>query len=281
MLSEVLMAVPRGMVIVLWLVLLLPGGASADGAAIRVNGTGSGVVVIKALVAAYQKVNPAASFDMQKSLGSAAAIKALTKGALDIALSGRPLNAKESADPLVMYEYGRTPFAVIANRKSAPQNVTYHELALLFSGKTAVWPNGEPVRPVLRPQEDVDSGIARGMSPEMDRAFVTAAGRTDQVVGMTDQDAFDLVKTLPGGIGLIGLVLPLSEPHGVKLVKLNGVAPTLENLSSGRYPVYKKIFIVTRKDASFAVREFLAFLNSPKGRAVAARCGLLTTGKAK
>ncbi|MBJ6726574.1 substrate-binding domain-containing protein [Geomesophilobacter sediminis] len=259
-------------------VITTPSHADAP---IRVNGTGSGVVLMKALVEAYAKENPQAVFDLQKSLGSSGAIKALGKGALDIAVSARPLTAKESGEGLAGLEYGRTPFVVITNRKYPHLAEIRHELLeSIFNGRMAAWPNGPTVRLILRPLDDVDTKLTRAMSPEMDQG-VTASHEHYPIVAITDADAFEMVKKTPGAITLIGLVMPLSEPRAVRLAKLDGVEPTLKNLASGKYRYYKEIFIVTKGQPAGALADFLKFIASSKGRAVAARSGVLVTLPAK
>jgi phosphate transport system substrate-binding protein len=167
---------------------------------------------------------------------------------------------------------------VITHKGIDAQNVTAGQLAAIYDGRLSAWPDGHPIRPILRPLEDVDTKIARGIAADVDRALGAAHHRGDLPIGLTDQEALDLVQKTPGGIGTIGLAMPLSEPGAVNVAKLDGVEPTLKNLSAGRYRVFKDLFIVTKKDVPPAVRDFLRFVGSEKGRAVAAKAGLLAAG---
>lgn len=245
---------------------------------IRINGTGSALVLMKPLLAAYQKENRGVSFDMEKSLGSSASIKAVSKRALDLAVSGRPLKPAERAEGLVQQEYGKIPFVVVTHKQVRVDNVTMRELAALYGGQTAKWPGGELVRVVLRPNEDVDSKLLRALSPEMDRAVTVAQGRKDMLLGLTDNDAFDSVKRTEGALGMLALSLPLSEPNAVNVLRLNGVEPTVANLAAGKYPHGKSLYLITRNDTGPSVANFVKFLASKKGRALAAKHGLVYTG---
>lgn len=245
---------------------------------IRINGTGSGLVLMKPLIAAFQKENRDVSFDLEKSLGSSASIKAVAGNALDLAVSGRPLKPAESAAGLVQQEYGRIPFALLTNRQVRVSNLTLKEVADLFAGKTAKWPGGELVRVVLRPNEDTDTKLQRGMSPEMSQAVSAAQTRKDMLIAITDSEAFDSIKRTEGAVGVMALSLPLSEPNTVNVMKLDGVQPSVANLASGKYGYSKDIHLISRKQEPPAVAKFISFLKSKKGRAIAARHGLHVTG---
>jgi phosphate transport system substrate-binding protein len=245
---------------------------------VRINGTGSALVVMKPLMAAFQKENRGVSFDMEKSLGSSASIKAVGKHALDLAVSGRPLKPAEIAEGLTQQEYGKMPFAVVANKRVRVANVTLDDLVALYSGQTAKWPDGEMVRVVMRPNEDVDSKLTRSISPAMDRALTEAQGRKDMLLGITDNDAFESVKKTQGAVGMLALSLVLAEPSTVNVLRLNGVQPSVANISAGKYPYVKHLYLITKKGLPPAAANFVKFLGSPKGRAIAAKYGLLYTG---
>ena len=252
------------------------GAASAQDV-VRINGTGSGVVLMEPLIEAFKKENKNLRFEMQKSLGSSASLKAVARNALDIAISGRPLKPAESAEGLVSFEYGKSPFAVLTNRQTKLNDVTLNELVAMYGGKTPRWPNGGFVRVVLRPNEDTDTNILRSISPEMDQAVTAAQARKDMLLGITDQEAFEFVKKTEGAIAFMALTMPLSEPGSVNVSRLNGWQPSVATLGAGKYPYVKSFYVVTRKDISPAADKFIKFLTSKKGRALAAKYGVLAT----
>ncbi|WP_224984737.1 substrate-binding domain-containing protein [Geomonas agri] len=253
-----------------------PSSSAAE--TIRINGTGAGLVVVKPLAAAFQKENRGIVIEMEKSLGSSAAIKALSRNALDLAISGRPLKPAEIAEGLVQQQWGQAPFAVLANRHVRASGVNLHELAAMYAGSNAKWPGGETVRVVLRPNEDVDTKLTRAMSLEMDRGVSAAQARKDMLVGITDNEGFELVKKTEGAVAVMSLSLALFEPNSVNVLKLDGVQPSVATLASGKYRFVKEMQLVTRKDAPAAVAKFIKFLESKKGRALSAKYGLLVTG---
>lgn len=255
--------------------LLFSCQAASAAETIRINGTGCGMTLMKPLITAFQRSHPEVTFEVQKSVGSAASLKAIAKGALDIAVPGRDLKPHEKLPTLTWYEYGGTPYAVVTHRDTKLDNVTTRQLVAMFAGTQDKWANGDFVRVVLRPNDDIDTTVLRSLSPEMDRAVTAAHARPDMLIGITDQETFDHLKKTAGTVSFIPLIMPLSEPGAVNVARLNGVAATLPNLSAGKYLYAKKILLVTKKDRSPAVKAFLQFLESKKARALTKKHGLL------
>lgn len=168
---------------------------------------------------------------------------------------------------------------MVTNRGIKVKNVTTADLAAMYSGKLAAWPDGELVRVILRPKEDVDTKVLRQISPEMDQAVTVAHDRKDMLLGVTDQESFEFLRKTDGAVGFVPLMMPLSVPGSTNVVRFNGVEPTLANLAAGRYPHAKTIVVVTRRDAPPAVKKFVQFLNSEPGRAIARKAGLLPAAR--
>ena len=61
----------------------------------------------------------------------------------------------------------------------------------------------------------------------------------------------------------------------MKAPSWNGVAPTVQRLASGRYPLPKPLYVVVRANPTPIVRRFLAFLATEEARGVLRRTGNL------
>jgi phosphate transport system substrate-binding protein len=62
----------------------------------------------------------------------------------------------------------------------------------------------------------------------------------------------------------------------VKALKVNGVAPTLENVASGTYPLVKTLTFVFKEDKLNPVaRAFVDFVRSPEGERILTANGYL------
>ena len=92
---------------------------------------------------------------------------------------------------------------------------------------------------------------------------------------VTDQDAASKMEAIPGSIGVSTLSQILSEKRNLRPLSLEGVAPTLENLRSGRYPMVKHFYYVLSPSPAPATLDFIGFLHSKKGLAILKQNGHL------
>jgi len=189
--------------------------------AIRINGSGSALDRMKPLVKAYLKANPDAGIAMEKPLGSSGALKALLAGALDIVVSSKQLKPEEIAKGAQLKGFGRTPFAVVTEKSVPKHDITTKELEGIYAGTTTKWSTGENVRLVLRPREDIDTQILRGLSPGMDSAIAASQSRPGMIIAVTDPEAYGTVAKTTGGLGVTGLTSVITEKLPLNLLSLN------------------------------------------------------------
>ena len=248
---------------------------------IRINGSGSGLEMMKPLIDAYRKKQRGITFTMEKPLGSSGAIKALAAGYLDIALTSKNLKPEETARGLKVRQYGKTPLAIVTNAGNAKKDISTKELEDIYSGATKQWPSGELVRPILRPNEDIDTKILRGLSHGMGEAITKASQLRGMITAITDPESNDAVARTAGSIGASGLSGVLSVKGKLNVLSLNGIQPTPKNLANGSYPLVKEInFVVTEKLSAAAAR-FLDFVYSEKGHAIAEKAGVFVKTDAR
>jgi len=259
--------------------LILSGGPASLHAneMIRINGTGTGLEMMKPLIRAYIESHPGIRFEMEKPLGSSGAVKALLAGVLDIAVSSKPLRPEEAAEGAQLRPFGKTPLVIVTGSNVPVTDISTAELEAIYSGRTRKWPNNENIRVVLRPLEDIDTKILRELSLGMDEAITQAQSRRGMMTAVTDPESNQLVADLIGGIGTSGLAGVLAEKTTLKVLSLNGVMPTVASLKQGRYPLAKKMDLVTLSHIQDPVRKFLDFIYSAKGRAIVESIGVLTS----
>lgn len=248
-----------------------PGGAAAE--ELRIGGTGSALGTMQLLARQFGASHPDIRVKIVPSLGSGGGIKAVAAGAIDLAVSSRPIDAAERMLGIAESEYGRTPFVLAVSSKSAVTAITVAQLADIYAGRLETWPDGSPVRPLLRPANDADTVLLSNISPEVRLGLALAAKRPGIRLSLTDQDAADDLERIPGAIGPTSLSLILSERRQLRALRLDGKAPTADNLASGAYPYFKRMFLVTGVKRSAAAETFIALVHSPAGRKLLADHG--------
>lgn len=232
---------------------------------IKIGGTGNALGTMRLLGEAFSKTHPDIKVTVLSSLGSSGAVKAVPRGAIAIGLTSRALSDEERATGTVATEYARTATVFAVSTKSKVSEITREQVADVYSGKLADWPDGTPVRPVLRQPGDDNTKQVRSLSPAIEKALDIAEQRPGLAFAVTDQEAADKMESTPGAIGVTTLALIKSEGRSLRALKLDGAEPTEKNAISGHYPIIKSFFMITQPTPSAAVQEFIAFVKSPAG----------------
>lgn len=257
--------------------LCLPSPASAE-EVLKIGGTGGALGTMRRIASAYSQSHPDVRIEFMPSIGSGGAVKAVSKGALDIGLIARPLKERERHLNLQVREYAASP-VIFATSTTCPRtDITTEELIMVYGGELRQWPCGSRVRLVLRPADDSDTRAIRGISPAMNEAVDKALTRSGMLVALTDQDAADVLVRGPERFGTSTLALIVTEARPLRVLSLNGVVPTLQALADGSYPLSKTFALVTNVPPSPHEASFIDFVFSPAGRKILEEAGNLPAG---
>ena len=238
----------------------LAGEASAQ--ALKLGGTGGAMGMAEKVAAAYAAKGGAA-IEIIPGLGSSGSISAVADGAIDIAISSRPLKPAEAERGLTAVAIARTPL-VFATSLAAPPALNSADIPAIFASVDPKWPDGSDLRIVLRPASDTDVALLRDYFPGLAEAMEAARQRPEIPVAATDQDNATLGEELPGSFIHAGLSQLLTERRNLRTMAINGVEPTLENIESGVYPYEKRFYLVHSAKAAGA-EGLLGFLRSAQG----------------
>lgn len=231
---------------------------------IRIGGSGSGLALMRQLGSSFMKQHPDLQVKIVSSLGSTGGIKALSAGALEIAVSSRPPKGDERGFETL--RIGSTPLVFAVHPKVNRKNITIDELEQIYAGLTSSWPDGSRLRLVLRPEQETDTQLLRKLSPTLDRAITAALGRHGMLLAVNDQDNLRLLERTPGSIGPITLAMLTAEHSTLQVLSYNGSKASLKTLANGQYPLRRELYLVIRPAVGPATRQFIAFVRSPAGR---------------
>lgn len=251
--------------------LLAVGAGQAE--VLRVGGTGTATALMQSLGTAYAEAKDE-RIVVVPSLGTKGAIRAVIDGKLDLAVSARPLTPEEQAAGLITLAAMKTPFGFVSSRKNPP-GLRKGDIEALFKWESATWPDGFPLRLVLRPRSETDTALAGAFFPGMRAAIEHARARSDVPIAATDQDNADLAERLEGSLTGATVTQIRMETRPLSFVDIDGIKPTLENLETGAYPYAKTLYLVALKSRSADLQSFDAFLRSTKGREALRARGVL------
>jgi len=248
--------------------------SSAQADTIQIGGTGSATVLMQRLGAAFEAKETGTTVEVIPGLGSSGGIAAVLDGVLDLAVSARPLKPAETG--LTEIVAVRTPYG-LASSNPKPGNIAKADVAAFFSEPAATWPDGSPVRVILRPKSESDTALLGETFPEMLAAIEQVRTRIDVPVAATDQDNLEMATSISGslvGTSLAQMKTENYEPH-LRFLTIDGVEPTLENLENGTYPYFKPYRFVFTDQPTPLVRRFMAFLESSEGVSLLREAGSL------
>jgi phosphate transport system substrate-binding protein len=251
--------------------LLMSAGAQAE--TITIGGTGAALGTMHRLAEAFTAAHPDITIDIPPSLGSGGGIKALGKGALDLAVSTRPPNPNEGADRLSAVPFAKTAVVFAVHGEVERRAATTSQLVALFSGSQQNWENGAPVRLIMRPHNESDTKLIVQVFSEMKPVIDAALKAPGLPVANTDQQMADMIERTDGAIGFTALSVFQSENRPVHLLRLNGVMPSPYSITNGSYPLVKTLYFVVPQNARDGVVRFLRFAASAKGKEIIERAG--------
>ncbi len=232
-------------------------------------GSGSNLPIVRVLAQAFQRTHPEITIDVPASIGSSGGIQAAADGAIAMGLISRELKDKEKGRGLTVITYARTPLIIGVHPSVAEDAITHAELLDIYRGKKRSWRDGRDI--VVLTREPGDSSIealVKGV-PGFKAVYEESQQAARWTTLLTDQVMNETLARTPHAIGMSDLGSVTIERHLIKQLKVNGMAPTLKNLQAGRYPLYKTLAFVYRKERLPAgVGLFLDYVRSKEGEKI-------------
>jgi phosphate transport system substrate-binding protein len=217
----------------------------------------------------FQKKHPGVTVNVLPSIGTTGGIKAVNEDKIDIGLSYRPLKPEERSEKIIEEPYGLTAFIFGVQYSNPIKGLTLAQIEEIYSGKRTTWPDGTPIRVILRPLSDGFSAFLAGINPGLKSASEKAHSIPGLFVGNTDQDAARQIERTPGSFGTTSLSLVAAEKRKIKALSVNGATPTLSNVSTGKYPYAMTLSLVYKKDNyKGPVKDFIEYVFSREGQKI-------------
>ena len=252
---------------------MLWASSAASAAEIRISGTGNALGAMHLLAEAYEKSHPGSKITILTSIGTSGAIKAVLKGALEIGLYSRTLTDEEAGSGLTTREYARSPTVFAVQERNKSVSITRQQIADIYTGKLTTWPDGTSIRPILRQPGDDNTRQIKSLSAAIEKAVIVAEHKPGMAFAVTDQEAADKLESIQGAFGVTTIALIRSEKRNLRALAIDGVEATLENASSGRYPMVKRFYFVLPKEPAAGALVFINFVKSDRGKGILKQSG--------
>jgi len=240
-----------------------------------IPGSGSPEIILRELANAFNAAHPNDRVEVPPSSRSVGGIHAVKSNEVVMArVSRRPIG--EDAAGLRYVAFARDAVVFAAGKTVSVQNLSSARLADIFSGRVTDWASlglrADPVRVVVGNQTESNVVLIKErLIPFKDIKFPS-----DAKLAYHAYETVDLLGKYGSAIGFASLSVLKGATAGVHPLRLDGIAPTAENVVSGKYPLLIDYGLVYKEARlNDAARRFLDFVFSGRGRKVLLDNGLI------
>ncbi len=244
---------------------------------VTVKGSDTMVILVQRWAEEFMKKNTGVKIQVTGG-GSGTGLSALINGTTDIASSSRPIKEAEQEKlrgrfntPGNEVAVAKDGVAFYVNDKSPVQSLTMEQLKKIYLGDLTNW-------------KELGGADAKIVVYSRENSSGTYVFVKDNLLGREDFVAS--AQTLPGTAAVVNAVA--KEKHGIGYggaaygkgirelkvkVGAGDIAPTLDNVRSGKYPLSRDLFFYLRNKPGGDAKAFIDFCLSPEGQAVVTKVG--------
>ncbi|MBK5210740.1 MAG: phosphate ABC transporter substrate-binding protein [Coriobacteriia bacterium] len=244
--------------VVLGSVLLLGGCSNTSGTANSIVVSGSTTVLPIAEQAAEQFMTAHEGKSVLVSgMGSSSGIEAVSMGTAQIGTSSRELADDELKIGLTDIPIAHDGIAAIVSPSNPVKNLSSEQLRDIFAGNITNWKElGGPDLEIERINRDEASGTREAFSKII---MGTASFNTNSVVLPGTGQVREVVGRTKGAIGYISVGFVTDD---VKALSVDGVAPTVENVTSKKYPIARELHFFVKGTPTGLTKEYIDYVLS-------------------
>ena len=243
------------------------------GSTLTIKGSDTMVILAQNWAEAFMKANPGKVVQVSGG-GSGTGVAALINGTADLANASRPIKDKERKQlrkrrnaEAQEFRVALDSLAVYVPAANKIESLTIPQLKKIFRGQTTNWKDvgGDDREIVLYSRENNSGTYAYFKEHVLDNDDFAATAQTlpgtAAVINAISKD--------PAGIGYGGI----AYAEGVRTVKVAAadgepVEPTMENATSGKYPLSRFLNIYSAGEATGIAKDYLDFVLSDEGQKV-------------
>ncbi|MBR3304486.1 MAG: substrate-binding domain-containing protein [Christensenellaceae bacterium] len=192
--------------------------------------------------------------------------------------------AKEHGVELNYTPIGREAFVFFVHPDNPVSGLTIEEIRSIYSGETTRWDQlgVKNLGKILAYQRDEGSGSQTALERFVmkDTPLMPATVET-HLDGMGDiVESVSAYKNHRNAIGFSFrfYCTALMKDFDVKLLSINGIAPTVENIENGTYPLASSFYAVTRSDADDKTLALVEWICGPQGQKLIEETGYTPIG---
>ncbi|EHB7662837.1 PstS family phosphate ABC transporter substrate-binding protein [Escherichia coli] len=200
----------------------------------------------------------------------------IIKGDADIIFVAQPSGgqkkrAKESGVTLMYTPFAREAFVFIVNADNPVNSLTEQQVCDIFSGAITNWRtvggNDQEIQTWQRPE---DSGSQTVMQSQVMKNVRMISPQETEVASVME-GMIKVIAEYRNTNNSIGYTFryyatQMNADKNIKLLAINGIAPTVENIRNGNYPYIVDAFMVTRESITSETKKLVEWFLTPQGQ---------------
>ncbi|QAV33398.1 phosphate ABC transporter substrate-binding protein, PhoT family [Fervidobacterium changbaicum] len=246
-----------------------------------IKGSNTLLDVAQLWVEEFSKMNPGIKITLEGA-GSSTGIAALFNGTTDIANSSRWLKDSEVQKMLELKKWfapvlvAWDGIAIVVHKNLPINNITIDQLRDIYTGKITRWNQLNPNLPnaeIVPFSRNTASGTF-----EVFKEKVLGDEKMSPRVRMLESSMAELetVAKTPYSIAYFGVGY---VDQSVKVISVNGVMPTKQNILSYKYPLSRPLFVFVDVTKGWPeegpIADFLRFIVSKRGQELVEKAGFV------
>ena len=188
--------------------------------------------------------------------------------------------AKQNGKELKMTPIGREAFVFFVHQKNPISDLSMEQIKNIYAGKVTNWREVGGAKDKIRAfQRPADSGSQSALEHLMGDLPIMDAPTEDIATGMGGIiNEVSQYKNYKNAIGYTFRFYSteMVQNKKIKLLEIDGVAPTKETIRSGEYPIASEFYIVTAGTDNPNVEKFIAWILSPQGQELIEKTGYVS-----
>lgn len=213
--------------------------------------------------------------------GATKGIRAVASGDFDMGGTCRHKIGSSLEKSAVLHHVAWDALVVVVNRENPVNGISSAQIKAVLTGAISNWKElGGPDQPIkLYVRKSKSSGVGL-----MTREILF--GNPDQEYSSSAEEKKSSGPIEAGisrdkqGIGVTGISSAKKRKY-LKTLSVDGVAPTKDNIRSGKYPLFRPLYLVTKGEPTGEVKRFIDFAKGPEGQGIISAQGTVNLGEGK
>lgn len=206
----------------------------------------------------------------------------LIRGETDIIFVAGPSDLQEAAAEKAGVQFNMTPigreaFVFFVHEDNPVDSLKLEEIQQVYAGDIDNWSEvggkNDSIRAFQRPE---GSGSQTALQRVMgDRKLMDAPVEDvpEGMGGIIEQTAAYTNHKNAIGFSFRFYATEMVEDHDIKLLQVDGVAPTVETIANGTYPITSEFYAITTEENYETYKPFLDWMTSEEGQTLVERTG--------